>query len=180
MAWLPPGGAAFELPGRAGLAQAHARPPLALPLGPGLLDPGWLEAQGLELHPDQQPLLEQLWLLLPEGRVRSSREARHLIRTCGYGWRRWVSCCWAQVSWLTRRTTRSTGRPDRQSLGGLAPKTMHPGHRYSVMVMEIDRRLLSFGCRTTQTGAPRPRRRQGAPEFRVTPSHQRPSCLARN
>jgi hypothetical protein len=54
---------------------------LALPLGPGLLDPGWLEAQGLELHPDQPPLLEQLWLLLPEGRVRSSREARHLIRT---------------------------------------------------------------------------------------------------
>ena len=54
---------------------------LALPLGPGLLDPGWLEAQGLQLHPDQPPLLEQLWLLLPEGRVRSSREARHLIRT---------------------------------------------------------------------------------------------------
>ncbi len=54
---------------------------LALPLGPGLLDPGWLEAQGLELHPDQPPLLEQLWLLLPEGRVRSSQEARHLIRT---------------------------------------------------------------------------------------------------
>jgi len=54
---------------------------LALPQGPGLLDPGWLEAQGLELHPDQPPLLEQLWLLLPEGRVRSSREARHLIRT---------------------------------------------------------------------------------------------------
>jgi hypothetical protein len=52
-----------------------------LPLGPGLLDPSWLEAQGLELHPDQPPLLEQLWLLLPEGRVRSSREARHLIRT---------------------------------------------------------------------------------------------------
>ena len=36
---------------------------------------------GLELHPDQPPLLEQLWLLLPEGRVRSSRDARHLIRT---------------------------------------------------------------------------------------------------
>jgi hypothetical protein len=59
---------------------------LALPLGPGLLDPGWLEAQGLELHPDQPPLLEQLWLLLPglfprHRRVRSSREARHLIRT---------------------------------------------------------------------------------------------------
>ena len=36
---------------------------------------------GLELHPNQPPLLEQLWLLLPEGRVRSSREARHLIRT---------------------------------------------------------------------------------------------------
>ena len=54
---------------------------LALPLCPGLLDPGWLEAQGLRLLPDQPPLLEQLWLLLPEGRVRSSREARHLIRT---------------------------------------------------------------------------------------------------
>ena len=54
---------------------------LALPLCPGLLEPGWIETQGLMLHPEQPPLLEQLWLLLPEGRVRSSREARHLIRT---------------------------------------------------------------------------------------------------
>jgi hypothetical protein len=54
---------------------------LALPLCQGLLEPGWMEAQGLMLHPEQPPLLEQLWLLLPEGRVRSSREARHLIRT---------------------------------------------------------------------------------------------------
>ena len=54
---------------------------LALPLCPGLLDPGWLEQQGLLLHPDQPPLMEQLWLLLPEGQVRSSSAGRHLIRT---------------------------------------------------------------------------------------------------
>jgi hypothetical protein len=54
---------------------------LALPLCPGLLEPGWIEDQGLLLHPEQPPLLEQLWLLVPEGRVRRSREARHLIRT---------------------------------------------------------------------------------------------------
>ncbi|MCS5691782.1 hypothetical protein NZK33_07255 [Cyanobium sp. FGCU-6] len=54
---------------------------LALPLCPGMLEPGWIETQGLMLHPEQAPLLEQLWLLVPEGRVRSSREARHLIRT---------------------------------------------------------------------------------------------------
>ena len=52
---------------------------LALPLGPGLLDPGWLEAQGLELHPDQPPLLEQLWLLLPEGRLRLAKVGEELL-----------------------------------------------------------------------------------------------------
>ena len=46
-----------------------------------MLVPGWVEAQGLEIHPDQPPLLGQLWLLRPGGRVRSSREARHRIRT---------------------------------------------------------------------------------------------------
>jgi len=54
---------------------------LALLLCQGLLEPGWIETQCLMLHPEQPPLLEQLWLLVPEGRVRSSREARHLIRT---------------------------------------------------------------------------------------------------
>lgn len=53
---------------------------LALPLCLSLLEPGWIEAQGLRLHPEQPPLLEQLWLLVPEGRVRISREVRHLIR----------------------------------------------------------------------------------------------------
>lgn len=46
---------------------------------PGRLDPGWLEAQGLELHPDQPPLLEQLWLLLPEGRVRLAKVGEELL-----------------------------------------------------------------------------------------------------
>jgi hypothetical protein len=32
-------------------------------------------------HPQQPNLIEQLWLLLPQGLVGSSREARHLIRT---------------------------------------------------------------------------------------------------
>jgi hypothetical protein len=31
--------------------------------------------------PEQPHLIEQLWLLLPQGLVGSSREARHLIRT---------------------------------------------------------------------------------------------------
>lgn len=83
------------------------------PLSRGLLDPGWLEAQGLELHPDQPPLLEQLWLLLPEGQVRSSRDARHLIRTLRLRLAKEGRSCWAQVSCLRTRTTRSTGRPAR-------------------------------------------------------------------
>ena len=33
------------------------------------------------LHEVQSQLIEQLWLLLPQGLVGSSREARHLIRT---------------------------------------------------------------------------------------------------
>ena len=32
-------------------------------------------------HPELPHLVEQLWLLLPQGLVGSSREARHLIRT---------------------------------------------------------------------------------------------------
>jgi hypothetical protein len=54
---------------------------LAMPLCPGLLDPGWIQAQSLVPHPEQLCLMEQLWLLLPEGLVGSSREARQLIRT---------------------------------------------------------------------------------------------------
>ena len=62
------------------LKRMHDRQ-LAMPLCPGLVDPGWIEAQGLEPHPEQPHLIEQLWLLLPQGLVGSSREARHLIRT---------------------------------------------------------------------------------------------------
>ena len=62
------------------LKRMHDRQ-LAMPLCPGLVDPGWIEAQGLEPHPEQPHLMEQLWLLLPQGLVGSSREARHLIRT---------------------------------------------------------------------------------------------------
>ncbi|MFZ0406784.1 MAG: hypothetical protein WAM11_01555 [Cyanobium sp.] len=54
---------------------------LAIPLCPGLVDPGWIQSQNLVPHPDQPHLIEQLWLMLPQGLVGSSREARHLIRT---------------------------------------------------------------------------------------------------
>ncbi len=53
---------------------------LAMPICPGLVPPGWIEAQGLIAFPDQPPLRETLWLLLPEGRVLGSATARHLIR----------------------------------------------------------------------------------------------------
>ena len=51
-----------------------------MPICPGLVPPGWIEAQGLIAFPDQPPLQETLWLLLPEGRVLGSATARHLIR----------------------------------------------------------------------------------------------------
>ena len=54
---------------------------LAMPLCPGLVDQGWIQAQSLVPHPEQPHLMEQLWLFLPQGLVGSSREARHLIRT---------------------------------------------------------------------------------------------------
>ena len=54
---------------------------LAMPLCPGLVDPGWFQTQSLVAHSEQPQLSEQLWLLLPQGLVGSSREARHLIRT---------------------------------------------------------------------------------------------------
>jgi hypothetical protein len=62
------------------LKRMHDRQ-LAMPLCPGLVDQGWIETQNLVLHPEQPHLMEQLWLLLPQGLVGSSREARHLIRT---------------------------------------------------------------------------------------------------
>jgi hypothetical protein len=62
------------------LKRMHDRQ-LAMPLCPGLVDPGWIESQSLVLHPKQPHLIEQLRLLLPQGLVGSSREARHLIRT---------------------------------------------------------------------------------------------------
>jgi hypothetical protein len=52
-----------------------------MPLCPGLVDQGWIESQSLVPHPEQPHLIEQLWLLLPQGLVGSNREARHLIRT---------------------------------------------------------------------------------------------------
>jgi hypothetical protein len=62
------------------LKRMHDRQ-LAMPLCPGLVDPGWIESKGLVPHPERPNLIEQLWLLLPQGLVGSSREARHLIRT---------------------------------------------------------------------------------------------------
>jgi hypothetical protein len=52
-----------------------------MPLCPGLVDPGWIQTQSLVPRPEQHHLVEQLWLLLPQGLVGSSREARHLILT---------------------------------------------------------------------------------------------------
>lgn len=54
---------------------------LVMPICEGLLEQGWIEANGLMLHPQQPDLREQLWLLLPSGPLPKSREARHLIRT---------------------------------------------------------------------------------------------------
>jgi len=62
------------------LKRMHDRQ-LAMPLCPVLVEPGWIESHSLVLHPKQPHLIEQLWLLLPQGLVGSSREARHLIRT---------------------------------------------------------------------------------------------------
>ena len=53
---------------------------LAMPICPDLLEPGWLQAQSLIPHPQQPPLRETLWLLLPEGRMLCKHPARHPIR----------------------------------------------------------------------------------------------------
>jgi DNA-binding transcriptional LysR family regulator len=52
---------------------------LAMPLAPDLLEPGWLADQGLVLHCEPPPLLETLWLLLPQGRIGTSSVARRLL-----------------------------------------------------------------------------------------------------
>ena len=46
---------------------------------PDLLGPGWLERHGLQPLVDQPLLVEQLWLLLPEGAANGSA-ARDSIR----------------------------------------------------------------------------------------------------
>lgn len=49
---------------------------LAMPLCPALLDRQWFRSQGLEVHPEQlrlqEPLTEQLWLLLPHDPERAN------------------------------------------------------------------------------------------------------------
>ncbi len=45
---------------------------LAMPLCLELLEPGWIERQGLRVLRDSPRLREQLWLLLPEGGVQQS------------------------------------------------------------------------------------------------------------
>lgn len=52
---------------------------LAMPISPGLLEPSWPETNGLVPLAEQPSLLEQLWLLLPEGAV-NSRAARQCLR----------------------------------------------------------------------------------------------------
>ncbi len=54
---------------------------LMMPICEGLLEQGWIEANGLMPHSQQPDLREQLWLLLPSGSLPKSREARNLIRT---------------------------------------------------------------------------------------------------
>ncbi|MCP9943476.1 hypothetical protein KBY70_13890 [Cyanobium sp. ATX 6E8] len=52
---------------------------LAMPVCVDLLGTGWIEAHGLVPLFDQPPLIEQLWLLLPQGAV-NSRAARQCLR----------------------------------------------------------------------------------------------------
>ncbi|MCP9927625.1 hypothetical protein [Cyanobium sp. CH-040] len=55
---------------------------LAMPICPGLVEPSWLESNGLVPLGEQPPLLEQLWLLLPQGAVntRAARQGLRLLR----------------------------------------------------------------------------------------------------
>ncbi|PSB38489.1 hypothetical protein [Aphanothece minutissima] len=52
---------------------------LALPLCPALLGPGWLADNGLETLAEPSPLVDQLWLLLPEVAV-NTNPARQCLR----------------------------------------------------------------------------------------------------
>jgi len=51
---------------------------LALPLCPALLGPGWLADNGLEPLAEPPPLVEELWLLLPEVVVKTN-PVRHCL-----------------------------------------------------------------------------------------------------
>jgi hypothetical protein len=50
-----------------------------MPMCADLLGPGWIEAHGLVPLAEQPPLIEQLWLLLPQGAV-NTRAARQCLR----------------------------------------------------------------------------------------------------
>jgi len=58
--------------------RAQARK-LAMPISAALLGTAWLEAQGLVPLADQPSLIEQLWLLLPQGAV-NAKAARQCLR----------------------------------------------------------------------------------------------------
>jgi hypothetical protein len=57
---------------------------LALPLCVQLLGPQWMEAHGLMPLADQPPLIEQLWLMLPQGAV-NTEAARPCLRRLRVG-----------------------------------------------------------------------------------------------
>jgi hypothetical protein len=70
------------------LKRARARG-LALPICLELVGSSWLDQQGLTPMPEQPPLIEQLWLLLPEGSGNNNagrqvlRQLRRELRTKG-------------------------------------------------------------------------------------------------
>ena len=76
-------GAARDLIARSWLRGARSQD-LALPLCPALLPPGWLARQGWRLLPDQEPLPQQLWLLLSADLPLALQEhcRRRLLRRC--------------------------------------------------------------------------------------------------
>ena len=120
-----------------------------MPICPGLVPPGWIEAQGLIAFPDQPPLRETLWLLLPEGRVQRSATARHLTGSCGSGWgRRWKPG-FRELP-LSRK---GLAARSRCPLAEVESKTMQLVHRIAAMEVAILRREAVNCCKTEQREA---------------------------
>ena len=101
------------------------------------------------IESEDEPRRVSLEVVLPEGRMLCNHPARHLIRILRQGEEALLG-----VEEMTDNQVVSSGEaPTKSGPTGRHRSSRHRLHQYGFVAMEISRRLLVTGCRTTQTAA---------------------------